>query len=74
MTTSKILEIDAQSGEQILRDYNSDEVKQNKIDTAENEANQAKELASLNAKKEAAAKLVALGIDPKALGLTEITE
>lgn len=69
MTTPKILEIDVQTGAEVLRDFNADEMAQHAIDLAENEAKQAEELAASNAKKEAAAKLVALGIDPKALGI-----
>jgi hypothetical protein len=69
MTKLKILEVDAQTGEEVLRDFNAEELAQNQLDVAQNQAHQAAELAVLNAKKEAAAKLVALGIDPKALGL-----
>ncbi len=69
MTTPKILQIDAETGAEVLRDFNADEMAQHQIDVAEDKAKQAQELAAANAKKEAAAKLVALGIDPKALGL-----
>jgi phosphopantetheinyl transferase (holo-ACP synthase) len=69
MTKPKILEVDAQTGEEVLRDFNAEELAQNQLDVAQNQAHQAQELAAFNAKKEAAAKLVALGIDPKALGL-----
>ena len=34
MTTSKILEINAETGEQVLRDYNSEELAQQAIDAA----------------------------------------
>jgi hypothetical protein len=69
MTTPKILEIDVETGLEVLRDFNADEMAQHQIDVAENQAKQAAELAAANTKKETAAKLVALGIDPKALGL-----
>ena len=69
MTTPKILQIDAETGAEVLRDFNADEMAQHEIDLAENQAKQAAELAASNAKKEAAAKLIALGIDPKALGI-----
>ena len=69
MTTPKILEINAETGQEVLRDYNAGELTQNQIDSAQNQANQAEQLEIVNAKKEAAEKLIALGIDPKALGL-----
>ena len=69
MTNPKIFIFDGESGQELLRDFNAEELAQNKIDVAEFEANKAAELAKLNAKKEAAEKLIALGIDPKALGL-----
>jgi len=69
MTTPKIFIFDGQSGQELLRDFNAEELAQNKKDIAEFEANKAAELAKSNAKKETAEKLIALGIDPKALGL-----
>lgn len=69
MTTPKVFIVDAQTGSEILRDFNAEEMAQHKVDLATNEANKAQELAAFNAKKEAATKLVALGIDPKALGI-----
>ena len=68
-TTLKTFIVDAQTGAEELRQLNADELAQHEKDIAEFEANKAAELAKSNAKKEAAEKLVALGIDPKALGL-----
>jgi len=59
MTTSKILEIDAETGEQVLRDYNSDELAQQAIDAADM-ATQATEAEQANTDKEAL--LAKLGI------------
>jgi rubrerythrin len=69
MTTPKIFIVDAQTGEELVRDLNTDELKQLSKDVAEAEANHAAELAELTAKIDAAQKLVALGIDPKVFGL-----
>ena len=73
MTTPKILEINAETGVQELRNFNAEELAQHQKDVAEFEANKAAELVALEAKKEAATKLIALGLDPKLFGLnTEI--
>ena len=74
MTTPKIFIVDAQTGEESLRDFNATELVQHGKDVAEEAASKAAELATSNAKKEAADKLLALGIDPTLLGLSVATE
>jgi hypothetical protein len=69
MTTPKIFIVDAQTGAELVRDFNATELTQLAKDLAEAEATHAAELAELNAKIAAAQKLVALGIDPKVFGL-----
>jgi hypothetical protein len=69
MTTPKIFIVNAETGEELVRDLNADELTQLAKDIAEAEASHAVELAELTAKINAAQKLVALGIDPKVFGL-----
>lgn len=69
MTNPKTFIADAQTGEELVRDLNADELTQLAKDVAEAEATHAAELAQLTAKIDAAQKLLALGIDPKVFGL-----
>jgi hypothetical protein len=69
MTTPKTFIVNAETGEELVRDLNADELKQFNKDFAETEAKHAVELAELTAKIDAAQKLIALGIDPKVFGL-----
>ena len=73
MTTPKIFIFDGQSGQELLRDFNAEELAQNKKDVAEAEAQKKAEAEAVKAKELAAAKLLALGIDPKLLGI-HVTE
>jgi hypothetical protein len=72
MTISKTFIVNAQTGEEIIRELNADELAQEAIDIAEQEAKLiAAEQAEIN-KAAATAKLTALGLtteDLKALGL-----
>ena len=73
MTTPKAFIVDAETGVEELRNFNAEELVQHQKDVAKFEANKAAELAELEAKKEAATKLIALGLDPKLFGMnTEI--
>ncbi len=74
MTTPKVFIVNAQTGEESLRDFNAAELVQHEKDVAEAAVTKAAELATFNAKKEAADKLLALGIDPTLLGLSVPTE
>jgi hypothetical protein len=74
MTTPKVFIVNAQTGEESLRDFNAAELVQHEKDVSEAAATKAAELATSNAKKEAADKLLALGIDPTLLGLSVPTE
>jgi len=59
MTTQKTFIVDAQTGEEIIRELNAEELAQNKIDVAEQEA---KTAAAEQAKTEKEALLIKLGI------------
>jgi hypothetical protein len=69
MTTPKTFIVDAQTGVEELRDYNLEELAQHKIDLADAVAQKTAEAEEAKAKELAAEKLLALGIDPKVLGL-----
>ena len=72
MTTLKTFIVDAQTGEEIIRELNVEELAQNKIDVAEQEAKTAEAEQAKTDKATATAKLEALGLtadDLKALGL-----
>jgi hypothetical protein len=70
--THNILIVDAQTGEQVIRELNADELAQQLKDEAAVKEENAKQLAQITAKQAAQAKLKALGLtsaDLKALGL-----
>jgi tryptophanyl-tRNA synthetase len=69
MTTPKIFIFDGESGEELVRDFNAQELAQNKKDLEEANAQTKAEAEEAKVKESAAEKLLALGIDPKALGL-----
>ena len=59
MTTQKTFIVDAQTGEEVIRELNTEELAQNKIDVAEQEA---KTAAAEQAKTDKEALLAKLGI------------
>ena len=72
MTTPQVKEVNAETGEETLRDMNAAELAQLAKDVAEREAIEAAEAKADSDKANAAAKLEALGLtanDLKALGL-----
>jgi hypothetical protein len=72
MTTLTIKIVNAETGEEIIRDMNAEELAQWEIDIARLEERAAKEATAVSAKETAQAKLAALGLttdDLKALGL-----
>jgi myo-inositol-1-phosphate synthase len=72
MTTPQVKEVNAETGEEILRDMNTAELVQLAKDVAEREAIEAAEANAEAKKASAQAKLEALGLtadDLKALGL-----
>ena len=72
MTTPQVKIVDAETGEETLRDMNAAELAQLAKDVAEREAIETAEAQAAAAKEAAQAKLAALGLttdDLKALGL-----
>jgi hypothetical protein len=72
MTTPTIKIVNAETGEEIIREMTADELAQWEIDKAEAAKRAAKEANAINAKANAHAKLAALGLtldDLAALGL-----
>lgn len=72
MTTPTVKIVNAETGEEIIRDMNAEELAQWEIDKARSAQRQAQEAAAVSAKEAAQAKLAALGLttdDLKALGL-----
>jgi hypothetical protein len=72
MTTPKVKEVNAETGEETLRDMNAAELAQLAKDVAERETIEAAEAKAAADKAAAGAKLAALGLtadDLKALGL-----
>jgi hypothetical protein len=72
MTTPQVKEVNAETGEETLRDMNATELAQLAKDVAEREALEAAEAKAAADKAAAGAKLAALGLtadDLKALGL-----
>ena len=72
MTKSTVKIVNAETGEEIIRDMNAEELAQWEIDKAKSAERQAKEAQAEAAKEAAQAKLAALGLttdDLKALGL-----
>ena len=68
----KIMEINCETGEEIIRDANAEEIAQMELDAATAAARQAEVEAKAQAKAAAEAKLAALGLttdDLRALGL-----
>lgn len=72
MTKQIVKIVNAETGEEIIRDMNAEELAQWQIDKAEAAERAADEAAAVSAKEVAQAKLAALGLttdDLKALGL-----
>ena len=72
MTKPTVKIVNAETGEEIIRDMNAEELAQWEIDKAKSVEREAKEAAAVSAKEAAQAKLAALGLtteDLKALGL-----
>lgn len=72
MTKPTIKIVNAQTGEEVIRDMNAEELAQWEIDKARSVERGAEEAAAVSAKEAAQAKLAALGLttdDLKALGL-----
>jgi hypothetical protein len=72
MTTPQIKEYNCETGEEIIRDANAEEIAQMKIDAQKLASEQAEVEAKAQAKTAAQAKLAALGLtveDLQALGL-----
>ena len=72
MTKPTIKIVNAETGDEIIRDMNADEIAQWEIDKAKSVERLAEESAAVSAKEAAQAKLAALGLttdDLKALGL-----
>jgi len=72
MAKQTIKIVNAETGEEIIRDMNAEELAQWEIDKARSAEREAQEAAALSAKETAQAKLAALGLttdDLKALGL-----
>ena len=72
MTKPTVKIVNAETGEEIIRDMNAEELTQWEIDKATSVERLAKELQAQSAKEAAQAKLAALGLttdDLKALGL-----
>ena len=72
MTKPTVKIVNAETGEEIIRDMNAEELAQWEIDKARSAAREAQEEAAVSAKEAAQAKLAALGLtteDLKALGL-----
>lgn len=72
MTIPQVKIVNAETGEEIIRDANAEELAQMEIDSANAEARKAEAEAAAQAKAAAEAKLAALGLtteDLKALGL-----
>ncbi len=72
MTTPTIKIVNAETGEEIIREMNAEELAQWEIDKAKSAEREAKETQAQAAKAAAEAKLAALGLtadDLKALGL-----
>ena len=72
MTKPTVKIVDAETGEEIIRDMNAEELAQWEIDKSKAAERLAEEAAAVSAKEAAQAKLAALGLttdDLKALGL-----
>ena len=72
MTKPTVKIVNAETGEEIIRDMNAEELAQWEIDKERSAAREAQEAAAVQAKEAAQSKLAALGLtteDLKALGL-----
>jgi DNA-binding NarL/FixJ family response regulator len=66
--TLKVTEINAATGEVIVRDLTDDELEQRKLDAAGEKASKAQADAKLAARESALAKLAALGLTAEEIG------